>query len=303
MGCSTTSTLENQKELQQAKIDLSFSSKSLQNELQHAQVIISLITKIRNRLIYLYHKLIYSSAACVYSYPSITFVLRNIFYKISADFKGDLLASNIMYIEDPPYLQCQSIELLSQQAKELLQELFDFMVEIIGYKQIIKQIDKETPELLFLIFEKKDVISEQNSKKLNEAVELFDKLTKLRINIIKAYKDQVYFYVTKTNMYCHGINKIGKEAFKRGFFDIYEIAMLKKNEIIEENIKLKKIVINKEMTNTNNQNNNENKKKENDEEEEEIKFKEFDKKEIESIKTKMETIIKNDIKEEINNLL
>ena len=236
--------LENRKELQQSKINLTFTSNHLKKELQHAQVIISLITKIRNRIIYLYHKIIYSSAACIYSYPSITLALRNIFYKISADFKGDLLASNLTYIEDPPYLQCTDFDLLTEQAKEKLQEIFDFIVEIRGYKQIIKQIDKDTPELLFLVFENKEFISEENAKKINDSMELFKEMVKLRYNILESYKNQIYNFVTKTEIYCKNINKIGKEAFKRGYKDIYEIALLKKNEIIDQNqYKIKEIVI------------------------------------------------------------
>ena len=305
MGCSNTMIFENRKELQQSKINLTFTSNHLKKELQHAQVIISLITKIRNRIIYLYHKIIYSSAACIYDYPSITFALRNIFYKISADFKGDLLASNLTYIEDPPYLQCRGFDLLSEQAKEKLQEIFDFIVEIRGYKQIIKQIDKDTPELLFLVFENKEFISEENCKKINESMNLFKEMVKLRYNILESYKNQIYNFVTKTEIYCKNINKIGKEAFKRGYKDIYEIALLKKNEIIDQNqYKIKEIVISGVIVGGNKIENND---KENSKDninnniEEEIKFKDFNISEIETIKRRMENTLKNDIKDEINN--
>lgn len=305
MGCSNTMIFENRKELQQSKINLTFTSNHLKKELQHAQVIISLITKIRNRIIYLYHKIIYSSAACIYDYPSITFALRNIFYKISADFKGDLLASNLTYIEDPPYLQCRGFDLLSEQAKEKLQEIFDFIVEIRGYKQIIKQIDKDTPELLFLVFENKELISEENCKKINESMNLFKEMVKLRYNILESYKNQIYNFVTKTEIYCKNINKIGKEAFKRGYKDIYEIALLKKNEIIDENkYKVKEIVISgvivggKKIENNDKENSKDNL---NNNIEEEIKFKDFNISEIETYKRRMENTLKNDIKEEINN--
>ena len=305
MGCSNTMILENRKELQQSKINLTFTSNHLKKELQHAQVIISLITKIRNRIIYLYHKIIYSSAACIYDYPSITFALRNIFYKISADFKGDLLASNLTYIEDPPYLQCRGFDSLSEQAKEKLQEIFDFIVEVRGYKQIIKQIDKDTPELLFLVFENKEFISEENCKKINDSMNLFKEMVKLRYNILESYKNQIYNFVTKTDIYCKNINKIGKEAFKRGYKDIYEIALLKKNEIIDQNqYKIKEIVISgvivggKKIENNDKENS---KTNINNNIDEEIKFKEFDISEIETIKKRMENTLKNDIKEEINN--
>jgi hypothetical protein len=310
MGCSNTMIFENRKELQQSKINLTFTSNHLKKELQHAQVIISLITKIRNRIIYLYHKIIYSSAACIYDYPSITFALRNIFYKISADFKGDLLASNLTYIEDPPYLQCRGFDLLSEQAKEKLQEIFDFIVEIRGYKQIIKQIDKDTPELLFLVFENKEFISEENCKKINESMNLFKEMVKLRYNILESYKNQIYNFVTKTEFYCKNINRIGREAFKRGYKDIFEIALLKKNEIIDENqYKIKEIVISGvivggKKTENNKEENSKNKDSNNNINnniEEEIKFKDFDMSEIETIKRRMENTLKNDIKEEFNN--
>ena len=63
MGCGSPSLVIEGNNLKQIKIvDLSFCEE--EENLKQAQNLISLITKIRNRIIYLYHKLIYSSAAC-----------------------------------------------------------------------------------------------------------------------------------------------------------------------------------------------------------------------------------------------
>ena len=84
MGCCSSHTRDNLFE-QSEPINLSIIENK---ELKQAQTIISLIIKIRNRIIYLYHKLIYSTGGCLYINPSMSLCVRNIFYKISAEFKG-----------------------------------------------------------------------------------------------------------------------------------------------------------------------------------------------------------------------
>ena len=59
MGCGSPSLVLDDYNLQQTKIlDLSICENN-EIDLRRAQNLISLITKIRNRIIYLYHKLIY----------------------------------------------------------------------------------------------------------------------------------------------------------------------------------------------------------------------------------------------------
>ena len=141
-------------------------------------------------------------------------------------------------------------------------------------------------------------------------MELFKEMVKLRYDILESYKNQIYNFVTKTELYCKNINKIGKEAFKRGYKDIYEIALLKKNEIINQNqYKIKEIVISGVIVGGNKIENNDKENSKNKDSnnninnniEEEIKFKDFDMSEIETIKRRMENTLKNDIKEEFNN--
>ena len=56
---------------------------------------------------------------------------------------------------------------------------YDFIVEINNYKTIIKQIDKETPGLLYLIFENKENVSDSNINNINKGIELFKEMTNL----------------------------------------------------------------------------------------------------------------------------
>ena len=88
------------------------------------------------------------------------------------------------YIEDPPFLKLTTKEKIKKNSLDLLTELFNFIVEIKNYKTIIKQIDKETPGLLYLIFENKENISTENINNINKGIDLFKEMTNLRISII-----------------------------------------------------------------------------------------------------------------------
>ena len=79
MGCSSSRTKDNLLE-QTKPINLSVNDNG--EDLKEAQNLINLIIKIRNRIIYKYHKLIYLTGACIFLQPNISHCLRNIFYKI-----------------------------------------------------------------------------------------------------------------------------------------------------------------------------------------------------------------------------
>ena len=61
----------------------------LKKDLIHAQSLINLISRIRNKMIYLYHKMIYDTGACLYINPTIVECFKSVLYKISYDLKGN----------------------------------------------------------------------------------------------------------------------------------------------------------------------------------------------------------------------
>ena len=238
MGCSSTSSIQEETYLQQTK-NLYLSINENQPDLTQAQNLISLITKLRNRIIYLYHKLIYSTAACLYFKPSISHCLKNIFYKISCDLKGHFEKCNYSYNENPPYLQID-MEILTEESREKINQLFNFIIELRSYKTLIKQLDKDSPQLLYLEFENNNNISNKNIEKIHSSIELFDQLKKLRNKLLNEYKEQIILFFSKNFMYSNKINEVGSEAYKKGLNDIYEIAMLnyKSDKNIKENEKM-----------------------------------------------------------------
>ena len=225
MGCGSTSLVIEGNHLQQTKkVDLSFCEEEEEN-LKKAQNIISLIIKIRNRIIFLYHKLIYSSAACLYIKPTITHCLLNIFYKISCDLNGNFKKCNLNYTEDAPYL-IFDIKELSNDTIEKLNELLNFIIELRICKPLIAQIDKDSPQLLYLEFENHKNISNRNIQRIHNSIKLFEQLKELRNKILTDYKEQIVFYFKRNDYYCLQIDKIGYEAYEKRLNDIYEIGFL-----------------------------------------------------------------------------
>ncbi len=225
MGCGNPSiVIEENNNLKQTKIvDLSFCEE--ETNLKQAQKLISLIIKIRNRIIYLYHKLIYSSAACLYIKPTITHCLLNIFYKISCDLNGNFKKCNLRYVEDAPYL-IFDIKDLSNDTQEKLNELLNFILELRICKPLIVQIDKDSPQLLYLEFENNKKISNRNIERIHNSIKLFEQLKQLRNKIVSDYKQQIVFYFQKNDSYCRQIDKIGFEAYEKRLSDIFQIGFL-----------------------------------------------------------------------------
>ena len=252
MGCSSVSLVEEDIKLRQKNIFLNTNSTHHKKDLIHAQSLINLISRIRNRMIYLYHKLIYDTGACLYLNPTIEHCLKSVLYKISCDLEGEIKIYDLEYIEDPPFLKLTTKEKIKKNSLDLLTELFNFIVEIKNYKTIIKQIDKETPGLLYLIFENKENISTENINNINKGIDLFKEMTNLRISIINKYKLQIRDFLYKKEEYLDKINLIGKKAYDLKIYDIYEINLLnRKNKenfdemyktIKEAKIKIEKIL-------------------------------------------------------------
>ena len=226
MGCCSSHTRDSLFE-QTEPINLSMIDNG--DELKQAQTLISLIIKIRNRIIYTYHKLIYSTGCCLYINPSMSLCLRNIFYKISAEFKGDFEQSDITYMEDPPYLQTD-MSLFSEDLKNLLNQLFNFLSELRGYKNILRKIDNDSPTLLYLEYENNSNLSQRNIEKIRLAMDLFKQLLNMRQKIWNQYKNEVYLLVKQNFEYLAKINSIGKEAYQKNLSDIYEISILDHKE-------------------------------------------------------------------------
>ena len=224
MGCGSTHTLPEEALLKPMTLSLVL-PKTSSRSLNHAFAILRSITKFRNRFLLIYHKLLYTTGACVFINPTIILCVHCVFYKISGELGGSLEKANLTYIEDPPYLQ-MDLSLLTNETKEILLSLFDFITEIRSYKALIKQIDKDTPELLYILFENRQNIEEENINKINLGVDMFKQIIKFRFNLLQQYKNEVYSYITKNEMYCQEINKIGKVAFQKNITNIYQIALL-----------------------------------------------------------------------------
>ena len=115
----------------------------------------------------------------------------------------------------------------------ILSELFEFIIDLNSYNTLFKKIDKDSAELLYIIFEKKGNLSKKNIAHINEAMFFFKQITVLRENILKDYKKEIYSYIQQPDYYIQNINYIGLEAVQNNITDIYEIIMLKKGQISE----------------------------------------------------------------------
>ena len=241
MGCSSINHVEDDIKLRQKNINLNINTHYHKKDLIHAQSLINLISRIRNRMIYLYHKLIYETGACVYINPTIAHCLKGVLYKISCDLKGNIENCEIEYMEDAPFLKINKKENINEETNKLLNELLNFIVEIKNYKTIIKQIDKETPGLLYLIFENKENVSDSNINNINKGIELFKEMTNLRCQIINKYKYEIRDFINKREEYLGKIDLIGKRAFELQLNDIYEINFLNREDQKNEKIMYKTI--------------------------------------------------------------
>ena len=229
MGCSSVNSVEEDIKLRQKNIFLNTNQIHHKKDLIHAQSLINLISRIRNKMIYLYHKVIYDTGACLYLNPTIAHCLKSVLYKVSCDLEGKFENAGMEYMEDPPYLKIPNKNEIKKETKDLLTELFNFIVEIKNYKTIIKQIDRETPGLLYLIFENKENVSSENIDNINKGIELFKEMTNLRTSIINKYKLQVRDFLYRKEEFIRNINLIGKKAYELGMFDIYEINLLNRD--------------------------------------------------------------------------
>ena len=230
MGCTSSYLVVEGKVIKQEKIYLDISQNYKTKELLQAQTLINLITFLRNQIIYYFDKLVYVTGACLYKKPNMSHCVNCILYKISSEFGGDLEKANFSYKEDPPFLKA-SLENLSIYSQEIIKQLFDFILLLRSYKNIIKQIDKETPKLIYLVFENNDRLSKDNIDKIKKAIDLFKDLTKLRTDILQEYKNQVYDLVTCNLPFERRINSVGEYAAKNNINDIYEIVFLKSKKI------------------------------------------------------------------------
>lgn len=231
MGCSSVQEID---DLQQETIELDMKNDNVK-ELDHAKSLINLITRIRNKMIHLYHKLMYDSGACVFMKPTIVHCLKSILYKISSEFEGSLQNAEIIIKEDPPYLKPAIETKLSDESANLLDELLHFIIELVSYKPIIKQIDKEIPELIYLVHEKKNKLSKKNIELINKGIDLFKKLKQLKYDTLTLYKNQIFEFANRKESFCERIDIIGKYAYENNITNIYEISMLQKNDKLKIN--------------------------------------------------------------------
>ena len=232
MGCGSTHIKVGGEIIKQEKIELNINEHYKNKELTQAQSLIYLITTIRNKIIYEYNNLIYISGACLFKTPTMAHCTKCILFKICSECEGDLNKANIKFKEDPPYISINSKN-FSQSTNFIVSKLFEFIISLRDYKIIMKQIDKETPKLMYILFDNNNRISKDNLEKINKAILLFKDLSKLRTGILVEYKNQIYDLINDSNFYKNQINKIGTLAYKGKVTDIYEIAMLFKNNMDE----------------------------------------------------------------------
>ena len=232
MGCSSTEIKLDGHIIKQETIQLDISNHYKNKELTQAQNLILLITHLRNKIIYEYDNLIYKSGACLFKNPRIAHCTKCILFIMSSDLKGDLKKDDFTFREDPPFFKFP-LGKITDETNNLLNQLLDFIMTLRDYKVILKQIDKETPKLMYIIFENNNKISKENIEKINKSISLFKDLYKLRTSILCDYKNQIYELMTNDN-YLKKINAIGEKAFKNKITDIYEIIKLSKEEKTEE---------------------------------------------------------------------
>ena len=109
MGCSSVILEQDDTKLQQKIINLNTNTLHHKKDLIHAQ-----------SLIYLYHKLIYDTGACLYINPTIVECFKSVLYKISYDLKGNFNNCQMEYIEDPPYLDIKNRINIKNETNELI---------------------------------------------------------------------------------------------------------------------------------------------------------------------------------------
>jgi len=226
MGCSNmTYSRMDGKIIKQEKIQLDIPNIKKNKELSQAQNLIHLITFLRNKIIYEYDNLIYNTGACIFKSPNIMHCVQCLFYKISADCGGNLNSAQFSFKEDPPFFSINENK-ISEETKNILHELLEFITKLRDYRILIRQLDKETPKLMYIVFENSNDVSKDNLNKINKAISLFQDLTKLRNVILMEYKNEIYDLIMSNNSYCLPINKIGNLAIEKNIKDKYEIAFL-----------------------------------------------------------------------------
>ena len=221
------------KIIKQEKIELDINKINKSKELSQAQSLIDLITNLRNKIIYDYDNLIYNTGACIFKFPNIVHCTKCLLFKMSSENAGNLNLAEFVFKEDPPFFDVNK-DRISLETQNILTDLFKFVTNLKDYRIIIKQLDKETPKLMYILFENNNNVSKENLNKINKAISLFHELAKLRNSILSEYKNQIYDLIMSNSNYCIPINKIGQLAIEKNITDKYEIAFLF-NELKNDN--------------------------------------------------------------------
>lgn len=226
MGCTTMTypTIEG-KIIKQEKIELDISNINKGKELSQAQIIINLITNLRNKIIYDYDHLIYVTGACIFKNPNIIHCVKCLFFLISSECEGILNNAEFVYREDPPFFNINK-DKITEETQNILNEFLEFIINLKDYRVIINQLDKELPRLMYILFENNNNISKENLNKIQKAINLFQDLSKMRNNILRDYKNQIYDLMMSNSNFCKPINIIGKLSLEKKIKDKYEIAFL-----------------------------------------------------------------------------
>jgi hypothetical protein len=233
MGCGSVDLRMDGKVFRQEKIELDINNIYKSKELSQAQLLINLITILRNNIIYEFDNLIFITGACLFKNPDMSHCTKCILFKICSESKGDIKNTEFIYNEDLPFFKLNKMEDFSQETNDLISKLFDFIGKLRDYKIILRQLDKEIPKLMYIVFENNNKISKENIDKINKAILLFKNLSDFRTKIIKQYKNQISDLAIGNSDFYNQINTIGKLAYEKKITDVYEIAMLCKKNIKE----------------------------------------------------------------------
>ena len=199
----------------------------LYNSIKSSLSLVKLINKLKNKILFNYHNILHVTAGCLFkNYDlSIGECLYNILYKISNELNGKIELSEIEYTENLPFLKI-NFDKISEESKNLLNQLFNFINELYSYRGIIHQIDKETPQLIYLSVEKKENLSKDVIDKINDGLETFKKISEFRESLLNKYLNTAYDLLFSKKKFFLKINQIGNKSFKMGLKDIYDISFL-----------------------------------------------------------------------------
>jgi hypothetical protein len=226
---------------------------------KNAEIIIEVVEDFREIVFDKLDELIFKTGACVFSKPDIATCLKCVLWKISADNYGSINNSNILFLEDEPFIKIKDGE-IKDDTKEIFNSLLEYISNLFSLKIKIKNVDLKIPELIFMLSEinqkffmnnfisnklpyvssinDKNIIYHyiiKNNKKIMNTIEIFPNL----LNVYNSNVDKINFeieIIKKDSDYLINVDKVGKNAFSNNIDGVYEIAFSTKNLYLKRQI-------------------------------------------------------------------